>query len=98
MIDDVSSSCDQGAHERCPGCACGCHVTDPSSRLGVARGEVIAPGAGSVRHSAGAGSLIAWDTHRDPRVLIQVLSAAIPGAIALALLAWCIVLASQGLL
>jgi hypothetical protein len=95
--DVVSLHCDQGAHERCPGCACGCHHPDPSPRLGVGRGEVIAPGVGSVRHSAGAGSLIAW-SHRDHRTLIQVLSAAIPGAFALGLLAWCVVLASQGLL
>jgi hypothetical protein len=96
MAEVVSWSCDAGAHERCPGCDCGCH-TNPSPRLGVGRSEVIAPAAGSVRHSAGGGSLIAWG-RQDHRTLIQVLSAAIPGAIALALLGACIVLGSEGIL
>ena len=97
MIDDVSPSCDQGAHERCPGCACGCHVTDTPPALGAPGGADRSRRRRRPRIT-GVGSLIAWDAHRDPRVLIQVLSAAIPGAIALGLLAWCIVLASQGLL
>ena len=96
--DGISPSCDVGAHERCAGCACGCHK-DTSSTVGV-NGEVIAPGAGgTTRHTAAdTGSLIVWDPHRDHRTLIQALSAAIPGAIALTLLVVCVVLASEGFL
>jgi hypothetical protein len=83
MTPDVSPSCDVGARERCPGCACGCHTKD-------------SPGAGPGHRIAGAGSLLLWGP--DRRLLVQALSAAIPGVTVLALLVYCIVLASQGLL
>lgn len=50
------------------------------------------------RQRLGAGPLLVWSPRHDYRTLIQVLSAAIPGAIALGLMTWCIVLAAGGLL
>jgi len=55
MSANVSASCDVGAHERCPGCACGCHVTDSAPASGGA-GVVHTPGAGPARQAVGAGS------------------------------------------
>lgn len=79
MTPDVSPSCDVGAHERCAGCACGCHTktTGPSD---APLGPVIMPFS------------------HDRRIVLQAVSAAIPGVTVLALLVWCINLASQGLL
>jgi GNAT superfamily N-acetyltransferase len=36
-VDDVSPSCDMGAHERCRGCDCGCHGEPIIKRCGCGR-------------------------------------------------------------
>ena len=42
--DGVSLLCDDGAHERCPGCECACHLYPSPAVRGA--GEAQPPGAG----------------------------------------------------
>ena len=84
--DAISASCDVGAHERCPGCGCGCHTTDSWPGL-----------PNHVPHvRPGQDTLIGL--RPDRRVLIQVLSAGLVGGIALTVALLGIVLAAGGLL